>query len=152
MITLRDSDVDRFWTYVNKSKTCWLWTGGKSSRGYGFFWLKTKSTSAHRVSFFLAHGTLPASLDVLHRCDVPLCVNPAHLFLGTQRDNGRDMAEKGRSLFGEKHNQAKLTELEVVEIRRKRANGFALKELADEFCVTGTLISYICNRKIWRHI
>lgn len=87
----------RFWKYVDKSGDCWIWTGARYPAGYGAFGPKgTGAMGAHRYSWMLAHGEIPDGLSVLHKCDVRCCVNPAHLFLGTQKDNIADMVAKGR--------------------------------------------------------
>jgi hypothetical protein len=90
---------ERFWNKVNKVEgTCWLWTGVSSSVGYGRFCWRERATSligAHRVSWMLTYGDIPDGLFVLHKCDVKLCVNPDHLWLGTNADNIRDAADKG---------------------------------------------------------
>ena len=87
--------ADRFWAKVEKTDGCWLWTASTINSGYGAVGFMGHRTTAHRMSWFLAHGSWP-DLCVLHRCDVKLCVRPDHLFLGTQADNVRDMDEKGR--------------------------------------------------------
>lgn len=87
----------RFWTHVDKSGDCWIWTGARYALGYGAFGPKgTGAMGAHRYSWILAHGEIPAGMKVLHKCDVRCCVNPDHLFLGTQKDNIADMMAKGR--------------------------------------------------------
>lgn len=99
----RQTVSQRFWSKVAKTDSCWLWKAGVN-KGYGQFafsihkhvpWMR----QAHRVAWELSNGSIPAGLSVLHRCDVPLCVNPAHLFLGTHTDNMRDMVAKGRGRF-----------------------------------------------------
>ncbi len=95
------SVLDRFWACVEKTETCWLWTGLKNNWGYGRFYCREISPRdtrpAHRVSFHLLRRPLAPGELVLHKCDVPACVNPDHLFIGTNADNNRDMHDKGRS-------------------------------------------------------
>jgi len=100
----------RFWSKVNKTDTCWEWTGYKDR--YGIFGIEGKNLKAHRVSWEITFGPVPEGLHVLHKCDNPGCVKPDHLFLGTHTDNMRDMVVKGRG------GRAKLTLDEVREIRR----------------------------------
>lgn len=95
-IRIRDGDdAERFWTKVDKSGECWLWQAACDNHGYGCFWFGGRLQKSSRVSWSLAHGD-PGELFVLHRCDNPRCVNPEHLFLGTQQDNLIDMRAKGR--------------------------------------------------------
>ncbi len=93
--------IERFWARVEKTQTCWIWKGGTSGSGYGQLRiqrkLRQKSLLAHRVAWVLSQtDPIPPSIQVLHRCDNPRCVNPDHLFLGTQYDNMQDMIKKGR--------------------------------------------------------
>ncbi len=103
--------AQRFWSKVNKTGPlwnnipCWLWTVARTSTGYGHFNLDGRSVKAHRAAWEITHGPIPDKLLVLHRCDRPLCCNPAHLFLGTPADNSRDMVQKNRhgSQRGNRH-------------------------------------------------
>ena len=90
------SIIDRFWDQVDKTGDCWLWTTVKSCDGYGKFRARPEMWLAHRFAYFITHGDFDRHLYVLHHCDNPPCVNPKHLFLGTQLDNMRDCVKKGR--------------------------------------------------------
>lgn len=88
--------MERFWSKVEKTDGCWLWTAYLDERGYGTFGYKGKVHYAHRVSYELTKGPIPIGLHILHSCDNPACVNPAHLRTGTHTDNMRDKVERGR--------------------------------------------------------
>lgn len=141
---------DYFWGRVSPlgEDECWLWRGG-TTRGYGVFTVATKHVYAHRVSWELHKGPIENGLDVLHRCDVPLCVNPNHLFLGTQTDNVNDMWAKGRANppVGERNRHAKLTAEQVYEIRDSSKS---LRELALQYGVTMSMLSSIKRRASWK--
>jgi hypothetical protein len=113
--------ADRFWSKVLKTETCWLWQAQRNNKGYGCLAVYRSDkgrhwpTYAHRLSWTLTNGPIPDELNVLHRCDTPACVNPDHLFLGTQCDNMRDCVNKGRMPPSTSH--AKLTEDQVRGIR-----------------------------------
>jgi hypothetical protein len=144
--------VERFWKFVAKTDSCWLWTANRDNKGYG----RLDRTLAHRLSWEIAHGPIPDGLFVCHNCpggDNPACVNPDHLFLGTQADNMKDAGLKRRLPHGSSQHNAKLTEAAVCEIRSRYASGDSTQqELADEFGVTNGNISVIINRKSWRHV
>ncbi len=130
---------------------CWLWQGAEMKNGYGKIHLggqyrRTKEL-AHRAAYELFVGTIPAGLLVLHRCDVPSCVNPAHLFLGTHDDNMLDMSIKGRGTTGERCNFAKLTRTQVSAIRGSTQDSRAL---AEQFAVSESQINRIVKRSSWR--
>ena len=159
-------DAERFWAKVNKEgeNGCWNWTAGLNTCGYGKLKLNGKISSAHRYSYVLNH---PLTIDlwehreicVCHRCDNRKCVNPSHLFLGSNADNTRDRDAKGRGNYsntaekGEKHPASKLTEQQVREIKIKYANGgITHRQLALEYGVIRQTVGLIINRKNWKHI
>lgn len=134
---------------------CWAWTGDRvSHEGYGRFWTGTRTMLAHRASWSIFRWKIPGKLWVLHRCDNPICVNPGHLFLGTPLDNVRDMTAKGRRNQnpGERNANAKLTDAQALEIKRRATNGEAQRALAREFSVSPTTIYVIATGLGWKHI
>ena len=139
--------ADQFWGKVDRTGDCWLWTGNINSDGYGRIGVNYKNILAHRFSWGLHFGMIPKGMNVLHECDNPPCVNPAHLFLGTQADNMKDMVAKGRS-----HTAFKLTVYDVREIRRRAATGENQTDIGTDFGLCQGTVSEIFNRKIWKHI
>jgi hypothetical protein len=142
---------------------CWLWTASVNDSGYGILWLPWKKTMglAHRISWELHCGPIPEGMQVLHHCDTPPCVNPACLFLGTQADNMRDMAKKGRSpmggtpplLQGSKNGNARLSDEVVIAIRRRYDRGdSAASDMAIRYGVTRSVISKVGLRHSWKHV
>ena len=157
------TQVNRFWTHVVRSDdhdACWLWTGYIRENGYGIVGIKGKEYKAHRVSYFIEYGRIDNDRLVLHRCDVRNCVNPAHLFLGTPKDNSQDAVRKGRTarLYGEQNGKAKLTRQTVRAIKRllrDTADGrcnLRQYEIARRFGVSEATISYLKNGGRWDFI
>lgn len=151
---MRKTTEERFWSKVNKTEDCWLWTAGKNNGGYGQFYNGKKMVTAHRFSYQLNNETIPDGLDCLHKCDNPICVNPTHLFLGTQQDNSNDMISKQRQHhpYGENCHQSKLSQEDVLFIKqfpKYRGSGI---ELANRFNVTKTTIGYIRNGRNWKSV
>lgn len=133
---------------------CWNWTRSTIGKGYGQCNVRhLKERYAHRVSYMAFKGEIPPDIDVLHTCDNILCVNPAHLFLGTNKDNLQDMKAKDRHLYGERNTEAKLTEKQVLRIHRLyRTGGVSTYELADQFGVRQGTIWKILKGLRWEHV
>jgi len=133
---------------------CWLWEGRVHSdrKPYGYLSHAGKGLQAHRVSYELFRGPIPANTLVCHRCDNPSCVNPDHLFLGTPQINSRDMVVKGRSKAGTKNASAKLDEVRVAEIRAASSGGENKHSLARRFNVSRRLIQLIMKREVWPNV
>jgi hypothetical protein len=133
---------------------CWLWTGSRSVHGYGNFWHNKKCMKAHRVSYLIANHTLDDSLDVMHSCDNPCCVNPAHLSQGTTKQNIHDMWKKGRGVpsKGEANAKAELTEDDVHKIRLMAEMGYKTREILKKFDVCASTVRRVVTKKSWSHI
>ena len=149
--------VDKFWSRVAKTSSiddCWEWQAGRSSR-YGYFFIPPRNQLAHRVSWMFTYGDIPEGMCVCHKCDNVFCVNPNHLFLGTQTDNMRDMKSKGRErkARGEKAGSSKLTEDQVRLIKEmkfveRRKN----REIAQAFGVHQSTVERIVYGRTWTHL
>lgn len=156
--------VESFWARVNKTESCWLWTAGRDSDGYGIFgstrpWSRSfravKEVRAPRVSWVIHHGPIPKGAWVLHSCDTPACVNPDHLFLGDNITNSRDRDLKGRhrGCIGETCGHTPLTDDSVRRIRRLWDTGsWSQQELAELYEINQSSISEIVRGVSWRHI
>lgn len=156
-----DATITRFWTKVDVGEpdACWPWKGPIRGRSpYGAFKADRTAHGAHRVSWEIANGPIPAGLQVLHRCDNPPCVNPAHLFVGTRADNMRDAAAKGRlplamiEQSGEKNVNARLTADVVRAIRADRAAGMKLVPLASKYGVGYSTVRDVVHGRTWSHV
>ncbi len=136
---------------------CHIWTGGRFSNGYGQLGVglavgeKRGTAYAHRLSYEHSNGPIPPGVFVCHRCDERACVNPEHLFLGTQKDNLQDAVAKGRMQHGVQHYAAKLTDDSVRQIRA--LHGVSTQaELSEMFGVSQASISQVLNRRTWKHV
>lgn len=143
---------ERFWDKVNKTDSCWLWTGCTLSFGHGYMHNKPLNVLAHRFSWEIHNGPIPEDLQVLHACDVPQCVNPDHLFLGTQADNIQDAINKGRHAIGERNGRHLLTEQQVIKILDMYDAGKTKVFIAEQFGVTRGAIDCITRNVNWKHI
>lgn len=136
---------------VDPETGCVEWTRYRNQDGYGQVNIGHRMMGAHRVSWEIKHGPIPEDLQVLHKCDNPSCINPEHLFLGTQTENIADMNAKGRQVpsRGARNGRAKLTDDQVREIR---SDPRFQKEIAVDYGVNQTLVSMIKRRVAWSHI
>jgi hypothetical protein len=173
------SVTSNFWNFVDKSGSCWLWTGSLCSNGYGqcggFLNGKKTMLLAHRAAWFLSRGEDPGGgLVILHSCDTRNCVNPNHLSKGTHSDNMRDCVAKGRfkpnrfyhrgakhhavlhperAIRGDAHGMSRVSSADVLDIRRiYGAGGASLSQLGAHYGVTKQTIAAIVKRRTWRHI
>lgn len=144
----RPRPIDVFLSRVNKTESCWLWTSWKNTSGYGMMHYKGKDTVASRLSWIFHHGEIPDGMFVLHKCDVPACVNPEHLFLGNHQENMEDMCKKGRRAYGNR----KLTDSNVIEIKKLLAQGDQNLTIAKQFNIDPSTVSNIRHGKHWRKL
>ena len=143
---VRISPIERFEKFFNKNHNdCWIWSGHKDKDGYGTIRAYGKRYKAHRFSYMIYRGEIHDELYVCHHCDNPSCVNPDHLFLGTNKDNMADMTRKKRQ-------HSKISEEDVIQIRRLHKLGVKPKELSQKFGLAKNTLSYIINRKSWKHV
>lgn len=162
---------ERFWAKVDmrSADECWMWLGGRDRYGYGTFCADgVRHTASHFAYEFqkepVAHG-----LCVCHKCDTPLCCNPAHLWVGTHADNIHDRDKKGRTVkgdrhfsrthpellnppLGEEHGNAKLTGKDIQEMKLWRAEGLSNKRIAPLFSISNQHVSRIFTGKAWAHL
>jgi hypothetical protein len=158
MRTIGVDILERFWSKVkiDSSDKCWEWNGGKKGGDLarGAFYYQGKSIHAHRFSWMLLNGEIPFGIQVQHTCDNGSCVNPNHLYLGTQSENLKDaFRRKRRDQHGENHTHNILNNRQVLEIRGRYESGdISQRALGEEYGVARTTIEHIVIGKNWRHI
>jgi len=150
-------DATRFFRKIGNAEDCWEWNGAKNDKGYGQATWNGEVVYAHRQAYRLAYGDFDECLLVCHHCDNPSCVRPNHLFLGTYSDNANDKVTKGRNNdngnLGSSHGMSKLTEEDVIKIRKEYALGnYSYQDIAGEYEVSWTTIQKIVSRKTWTHV
>lgn len=141
-----------FWSKVQKGDGCWLWSGRCNPKGYGQQRWSGRNVGAHRIAWELSGRALLPSEWLLHSCDVPRCVNPAHLRIGNAKDNVQDMYDRDRAMRGSRHKKAKLAEGQVAEILARLEMGANRADLAREFRVSWDLIDRIKRGVCWKHV
>lgn len=158
IINITKEDLARH-CHTEPETGCWIWTGAKTDKGYGRIsrsrGSKRKNFRAHRVSYELNKEPIPKNAIVMHTCDVPACINPEHLQLGTHAENSADMVKKGRSARAEQHGLSKLTCKQVRRILHLykphcKVNGG--RALAKRFSVNPSTISYIVSGRSFAYM
>ena len=157
--------LEFFLNRTDRTGECWLWTRGKAGNGYGITTVAGRQMYAHRLIYEVINGPIPPGIEICHNCpsgDNPSCINPAHLFAGTRKENAQDMGRKGRGVFqvhpekaplGERNGNVKLTKDQVIEIRLLKEKGLAtITQIAMNFGVTDSAICKVIFRRTWRHI
>lgn len=135
---------------------CWVWSGARFTArgGYGRIVIENKPIGAHRYSYMMFNDVTYLSRDdvICHTCDNPPCVNPDHLFLGTDAINSDDKVTKGRQAKGGQLPQTKLTVEDVLAIRQQVSDGISQTDLCVKYNMSSASISRIVNRKVWKHV
>ena len=149
---LNPIERNRFLRHINKNTTngCWEWTSAKTKSGYGLFSIRGSQKYAHRIAYKEYVEDFDNTLFVCHKCDNPSCVNPAHLFVGTAKENSRDMVMKQRNIFvyhpkGKELPFCKLDESQVKDVKSLRAKGISLKQIANMFNISESMVSKIAR-------
>ena len=160
-----------FWSFVEKTDSCWWWRGSVGRNGYGRVSMNRHWHYAHRLAWQITHGPIPPGFFVCHTCDQPPCVNPDHLFLGTPADNIHDARTKkrlrpnppsgsqhwtrqhpDRVRRGEANNKAKLTATEVKAIRKAYQDGCSQTELAHRYGIKQSSVWKVLAGHTWKHV
>ena len=139
----------RLLSKIEKSDSCWLWMAARNNFGYGMTSIGKRQMGAHRAAWILFRGEIPSGLRVLHKCDTPACINPDHLFLGTDQDNADDKRAKGRLPLGERLHNAKLT---VDAVRAIRRSNLTDGELARIYGVGVSTVQHARDGRHWRQV
>lgn len=141
----------RFWKNVQRSDGCWLWIGGKAGGGYGTLWYKGAAMKVHRIMWLEHVGTIPEGLDVLHKCDVRNCVRLDHLELGTDKENCRQMHERGRA-YEPRGEQCCNTKYDDAIVHKARAlykpRVFGYRAVGEVLGIPGGSVPYLIHRRI----
>lgn len=144
-----------FHRLVIKKDGCWGWKTVPLNSGYGVIRIgDAKVIIGHRASWMIHNGSIPHGLFVCHRCDNPICTNPEHLFLGTPKENTKDCIDKKRrnAPFGLNHHNAKLSEEQVIEIKKLITLKISQSKIANRFKVSPSAIQNIADGKTWKHL
>ena len=138
-----------YYSIPEPNSGCWLWIGGATTVGYGKIFANGFVRLSHRVSYEEYKGAIPEGMLVLHKCDTPACINPEHLFLGTNKENMQDASRKGRTSFGEKNGSSKITEKDAILILNSAQS---VSILSRKYNITETSIRNIKNGDKWSYL
>jgi hypothetical protein len=142
-----------FWSNVFKTTGCWEWLGKTQTAGYGQCWTGYGGERlAHRVSWIIHFGLIPEDLQVLHKCDNKTCVNPNHLYLGTQTQNVQDNVDRNLTNVGSKHWSTNLQDSDIRCIRFSFRQGTSINAIAARFKLSYKNVWAIVHRYKWKHI
>lgn len=158
-----NNSVERFWSkvYIPRNLSgepdrnkCWNWIANSRERRYGYFWSGTKYIGSHVFSYLLFNelSTIPNNQVICHSCDNTRCVNPYHLWLGTNKDNSQDAVAKGRMATGEKVGTSKLTESQVKQIKQLLTQGISQRRIAKIVNISQSTVSCINRNVYWRKV
>lgn len=139
----------RFVSLFDKTKTCWVWRSAAKSKIRPRFQIKHKSYLAYRIAYVIYKGAIHKGLQVCHSCDNIYCVNPNHLWLGTQKQNLQDCRNKQRHMHGVDHTGTRLTNSKVLAIRKSKS---LYKNICAKYNISLATVSRIKNKKVWRHL
>lgn len=139
------SDKCRFLFFIDKQESCWIWKGALNRSGYGKFSMNSKTVVASRASYLLFNGDIADKKFICHMCDIPSCVNPSHLWVGSHVENMQDMVAKGRAA-------SRLSVSDVLFIRELIENGCSNNEICEKFKISCGHVSNIVSKRIWKHV
>ena len=142
--------LERFWKKVNKTDGCWLWTGALRPDGYARMGIEKKMYYVHRVSWQLTRGAIPPNMNALHRCDVKHCVNPKHLYIGTDKDNCRDRQQRN-PVDPERRPNAVMTWEKVFQLRNLHSRGTPTTTLSRLFGIDIGHTWRIAVGQLWKN-
>jgi len=148
--TLTDSERKRFFTKVDNADACLRWRAGHFASGHGNFYYRGKYVNAARIAYMIFRGPVTDGLHVLHNCDVPDCMNPLHLYLGTNDENIRDRQLRNRQARGTRNGRAKLTIAKIVRARFLYDKGMSYRQLGNKFGVNANTIRLALLGRTWR--
>lgn len=151
--SLTPDRIADFWSRARRDGDYLIWRRGTTSKGYGAFRVQGRELPAHRVAYMVSRGPIPHGLIVRHSCDRPACIAPAHLQLGTQKDNMRDKYERGRARHARGSALSnRLVEAQVLKLRHMRADGVSPSDIAARLGTTASQVIAIAAGRLWKHV